>query len=671
MCRFSLWIGCLSLLGLLLGETACSFQPTFSELKPQIETILDCDCNVSLEQPLANEKELRSIHIDGVVRALLQKKLAPEQALLCADKLQTLLESLPENREILKTIQQAIILKYYVYTVLKDEENLVVISKEELAVAQKLGEYENLVTAYFHRIGTLHYDDSEHLKEAYILEAEVLAKKSLDKYLMLIVNELYRSYAQEQGDNAKVIALALEAKELVTEEENKRFAFNAELLLGTNFLDQDLYALADSSLQIAYQLAIELDFLRPIRKSLQALVMLYARTEDLPQAKRYHDELAALMADFPNSRTHDTDLAIAYYLYASRQYEEASASLEALTVSLQERYNAAELKFLIAEKTNEQPLEAYARFRDLKDSLNIIGYERTAELKLSQEREKRSQLALQKEQQINGLQNKALIVLAVVLGVIGIQFLLLWQSWQKIQRNNQQLEEGNQRLRDFSKIISHDLRDPLRTVHSYTQLIERKLTPPNPQIESMVQTVLTASRQMDQLLEDVRTYSEGFAGELKQEEVDLLALLGTLKENISNRLDSSQARLEASELPTLFVNRSILYQIFQNLILNAIHYTPAARTPIIRISVEHTKESLQILIADNGVGIPAEELDKIFEPYYRGSIKQPGTGLGLAIVKNCVAMLDGKIWVESELDYGSRFFIQLPASVLAPATSYS
>ncbi|MEM6342929.1 MAG: ATP-binding protein [Bacteroidota bacterium] len=666
------WLGLCALGGILLCLSFWNRQARFEDKIPQLMQVLDCDCNTQLTQEFESALVLRTEIVDKLAREVLQQKLPPEQALICADQLLAILEDLTENTEILKTIQQTLILKFYAFSVKGETSQLPLITQKALEVANRSGYLEGQVIAYYHRIGTLKYEDAEHLEEEYILSAERLAKQSMDKYLMLLINEMYRSYAKEKGDVQKEIALALEARELATEEKNKQFAFNAELNLGVSFLDQKSYNLAESSLLKANQLAHELDFPKPIEQALQYLIILYATTGEVAKAESYHQELVQLLRDFPKSANRHTRLAQAYYLYANQQYEAAESLLASPNASLQDRYNEAELRFLMAQAQapagSTDALQAYEAFRDIKDSLNIISYGKTAELNLSLEREQFAQTALQTEQKHNALKTKALWFLVGVLGVIAMQFFFLLKSWRKSKEQNLLLAESNQRLKNFSKIVSHDLRDPLRTIHSYSELIERRVKEPDVKLSRMIKTVLTASATMDQLLRDVRRYSESFTPKLEQERVDLRELLQTIKENLSDRITSSEAELQATDLPIVHANESALYQIFQNLILNAIHYTPSDRKPIIRISAEQKKYRLQIVIADNGKGIAEEELEKVFEPYYRGNIKQPGTGLGLAIVKNCVAMLDGQIWVESQLGEGSRFIIQLPASVLETAS---
>ena len=218
------------------------------------------------------------------------------------------------------------------------------------------------------------------------------------------------------------------------------------------------------------------------------------------------------------------------------------------------------------------------------------------------------------------------------------------------------LERVNQELKDYARILSHDLRAPLRGIHSLAEWIkEDNKDQLNEESNEHIDLLLERVDYMDQLINGILTYSKLDIQDQK-EKVDLNLTL----EKVINSIDKPQnAKIECiSPLPTLFVNRTHMLQLFQNLVSNAVKYNDKSQIEI-TISCQEKEDLFQFKIADNGKGIADRYFGKIFDKFENLDDKMKSSGLGLSIVKKIVHLYGGSIWLESEIGKGSKFHFTL------------
>jgi signal transduction histidine kinase len=148
--------------------------------------------------------------------------------------------------------------------------------------------------------------------------------------------------------------------------------------------------------------------------------------------------------------------------------------------------------------------------------------------------------------------------------------------------------------------------------------------------------------------------------------VDVGTLIERVRGALSADLGEAGASLEYASLPVVAADEGQLLQLFQNLIGNAIKFCPADRKPVVRISAARTDVGWHFQVTDNGIGIPKEKQEKLFNLFVRlhTAEEYPGTGLGLAICRRIVERHGGRIWLESEPGRGSIFHFTLPAAGL-------
>lgn len=233
---------------------------------------------------------------------------------------------------------------------------------------------------------------------------------------------------------------------------------------------------------------------------------------------------------------------------------------------------------------------------------------------------------------------------------------------QRLEEKNQILQDTSNELERFNQIASHDLKAPLRTIISFTDLIERNIK--RGEVNQAIQDlnfIKSSSQQMNVLVEGILEISRVNNKQTKRSLVDLNQLMKKVKSNLLADIEEKSALINIQLLPKYFCNEVEFILLFQNLIQNGLKYNKSDK-PIITISSEQKKGKLFIRIKDNGIGIEEQYYEKIFEHFKRLHTQNDykGTGLGLALVKKIVAQHKGNISVKSTIDQGSIFTISLP-----------
>lgn len=241
----------------------------------------------------------------------------------------------------------------------------------------------------------------------------------------------------------------------------------------------------------------------------------------------------------------------------------------------------------------------------------------------------------------------------------------------KIREFNRQLEEQaldlkrtNADLESFAWVASHDLREPLRMVSSYVDLIGKRL---GDQIDEdtkcYIGYAVDGAKRMDALILDLLDYSRVGRRGGTLESVSLADAAAESLINLKVMIEETGARVDlARDLPIILGLRSEVVRLFQNLIGNAIKFRKPGQAPVVTVGCRLDGGEWIVSVADNGIGIDPQYHEKIFRIFQRLVTKDQyeGTGIGLAICKKIVDRLGGRIWVESTLGEGCAFFIAFP-----------
>lgn len=230
----------------------------------------------------------------------------------------------------------------------------------------------------------------------------------------------------------------------------------------------------------------------------------------------------------------------------------------------------------------------------------------------------------------------------------------------KLKQQKADLERANYDLEQFVSICSHDLQEPLSTIKFGSDVLgkiySRSLDEKGQNYLSYIKEASTRlAEQIKALLEHSRI---GRNGEKKL--VDVKEVVEVVKYDLGKRIKETKARVHSGKLPKLKGYEVELRLLFQNLISNAIKYTPAERNPEIRISAFKEGEFWVFSIMDNGMGISEEDQKNIFTIFNRvDSNDAKGTGVGLAHVKKIIELHEGSIWVDSQVEIGSTFYFKI------------
>ena len=240
--------------------------------------------------------------------------------------------------------------------------------------------------------------------------------------------------------------------------------------------------------------------------------------------------------------------------------------------------------------------------------------------------------------------------------------LLLKQS-ERIAEQNQALKEINEELRQYAYVTSHDLKEPLRMISNFSQLLEKKYKAQlGEESYEYFQYIDEGVNRINTLLEDLLKYTTIGNANVELSQVHLKDVVDIALMHMRLKIEDSNTTVQVDNLPIVYSNQSLLIQLVQNLISNAMKFCKADVAPRIKITSEEDEISYIFSITDNGIGIPQDQLKRIFIIFQRLHPRgtHEGTGIGLAICKKIVKKLGGEIWVKSTVDVGSTFSFSIP-----------
>jgi len=250
-----------------------------------------------------------------------------------------------------------------------------------------------------------------------------------------------------------------------------------------------------------------------------------------------------------------------------------------------------------------------------------------------------------------------------LLGGISIDVTERKRLEEELEANRRELERSNAELQQFAYVASHDLQEPLRTITSYLQLLKRRYRGRtlDDTADEFIGFATDGAARMSALIKAVLDYSRAGTMGVAFAPVDCTTLVGNAVANLEARIADTGARVIYDALPVVRGDAGQLGQLFQNLIGNALKFCRAA--PEIRITAKRVGQEWVIAIRDNGIGIPADQVERVFAMFQRLHTREEyeGTGIGLAVCKRIVERHGGRVWVESELGQGATFFVALPA----------
>jgi PAS domain S-box-containing protein len=233
---------------------------------------------------------------------------------------------------------------------------------------------------------------------------------------------------------------------------------------------------------------------------------------------------------------------------------------------------------------------------------------------------------------------------------------------EEIALQNKKLQIQYKELEQFAYIASHDLQEPLRTIVSFSELLETQCTDDNNEAaKTYIKFISNSSKRMQQLIKGLLDYSRvGKHRELSY--VDCNLIVSEVISDLNSAIQESNAQITVGPLPSLNAYALEIRLLFQNLISNALKFRHSGTTPTIKITAKAEKKHWHFTVQDNGIGISEEDCEKIFIIFKRlhNRNEYEGIGIGLSHCKKIIELHGGEIWVESKLNEGSTFNFTIP-----------
>ena len=230
-----------------------------------------------------------------------------------------------------------------------------------------------------------------------------------------------------------------------------------------------------------------------------------------------------------------------------------------------------------------------------------------------------------------------------------------------IQRTTQ-LEVANQELEAFTYSVSHDLRAPLRHISGFSKILVEEFGPSlSPEAQRYLQRIQESTTRMGVLVDDLLNLARLGRKQLRCQVTGLDSVVQEVISDLKPESDGRQVEWRVSSLPFVECDPSLIKQVFQNLLSNALKYTRPRASTVIEVNQTNADGQAVVFVRDNGVGFSMKYADKLFGAFQRlhRSEDFEGTGVGLATVQRIIQKHGGRVWVEAELDKGATFYFTI------------
>ena len=242
---------------------------------------------------------------------------------------------------------------------------------------------------------------------------------------------------------------------------------------------------------------------------------------------------------------------------------------------------------------------------------------------------------------------------------------------QRVDERTAELSAANEELETFSYSVTHDLRAPLRAMEGFARaLVEDQAEKLGEEGRRYAERIMAAALRLDRIVQDLLRYSRLRRAEIRLKPVSLESVIEEVVASRETAIASAGAEIAIeSPLPDVIAHRPTLVQIAENLLDNALKFVARGTKPKVCIRAESAHGTVRLSVEDNGIGIAAEDRERIFKVFERlhGVETYPGSGIGLAIVRKAAERMGGRCDVEAGPDGGSRFWVEIASHSGAPA----
>lgn len=583
------------------------------------------------------------------------------------------------------------------YDMVGKNDSVTIYFEEAFELAKQLDSLDHIVTV-LNNLGIYYLDEGDYVKAlGYLQDALIYVRQSTQKTNLSSLMTNIGIIHDELGNHDKAILYYKKAAAEAQKAGDKLSIAYADMSLGYVLYEEEKYKQALEYLKAALKTYQQEGIALSEAEVLFYIGALFAKQKKYELALKYQlDALAVYerlnsVNDLPTMYTE-----IGKIFEATNNSSKADIYFEKALDFVEENELLLELSYIyktlieVAEARKDYPkaYEYLKRSNELRDTLfspnqkvEIDALEAQYNLKIKEtENEKLKALQIQKEAK---LRQRGFILIGTTLLALSLGTILLFYYRMNHQKNiyNQGLEQKvaertaelqatnakltkiNEELEKFTYITSHDLKEPLRNIASFVNLIQRRLKNEADQdLQDYMEYVVKNTKQMYGLVEDVLAFSRVDNEErVKLEKVDLQLLLTEIISSIKIMIRERNGVVDVKQLPTVLAHRTHLFLIFKNLIENGIKYNESA-APIIVISHIEKDGLYEFIVRDNGIGIAEKYHDQIFDMFKRLNKRDEytGSGIGLAICKKIIEKYNGDIWLESTLGKGTAFHFTIP-----------
>jgi len=234
---------------------------------------------------------------------------------------------------------------------------------------------------------------------------------------------------------------------------------------------------------------------------------------------------------------------------------------------------------------------------------------------------------------------------------------------EKLKKQSEKLEDANQELEAFAYSVSHDLRVPLRAIDGFSRiLLEDYEDTLDEEGIRLLNIVRENTAKMGHLIDDILLLSRASRQEMVLNEIDMAALAKSVYNEFQTDTNDRNIEFSVGNLPNAYGDRSMLGQVFQNLIGNAIKFTRNRETAIIEVGGKEKGKEIVYYVRDNGAGFDMKYINKLFGLFQRLHSPEEfeGTGVGLSIVQRVIRRHGGRVWGEGSVDGGATIYFTIP-----------
>lgn len=232
----------------------------------------------------------------------------------------------------------------------------------------------------------------------------------------------------------------------------------------------------------------------------------------------------------------------------------------------------------------------------------------------------------------------------------------------KLENIIERYKISNKELEQFAYVSSHDLKEPLRMISSFLQLLQNRYSADlDEDANEFIDFAVEGAKRLDLMISDLLEYSRIGNEEKEFDYLNGEEILETVLRSLKPLIDDNNAIITHDTLPVFYANKHMMDQLFQNIIGNAIKYHGTEK-PMIHVSSKEINDEFVFSVKDNGIGMETKHLERIFTIFQRLNSREDydGTGIGLAISEKIIQKHNGKIWAESEPGKGTTFYFTIP-----------